>query len=69
VSAGPWPKVNIVINNFNYAEFLPDSIESALSQTYPSCSVTVVDDGSTDESSEVLARFADRVVVVHAESL
>jgi hypothetical protein len=66
VSAGPWPKVNIVINNFNYAEFLPDSIESALSQTYPSCSVTVVDDGSTDESSEVLARFADRAVVVHA---
>jgi hypothetical protein len=53
------PLVSVVINNFNYARFLSDSIESALTQTYPSVQVVVVDDGSTDDSRQVIARYRD----------
>lgn len=56
-------KVSIVISNHNYAAFLEASIQSALAQTYTPCEVIVVDDGSTDGSSEMLERYCDRVRV------
>jgi len=58
------PLVSIVINNFNYARFLPQSIESALSQTHPRTEVVVVDDASSDGSPDVIRRYGDRVVAV-----
>lgn len=59
--------VDVVITNHNYARFLPDAIESACAQTHPDVSVVVVDDGSSDDSREVLRRFSDRVEVVLKE--
>ena len=53
--------VEIVIDNFNYAEFLGEAIESALAQTHPRVAVIVVDDGSTDGSREMLRDYEDRV--------
>jgi hypothetical protein len=61
------PLVSIVIDNFNYARYLPRSIESALAQTWSRVEVIVVDDASTDGSPEVIARYADRVVPVLQE--
>lgn len=55
------PLVSIVINNFNYARFLPEAIESALGQDYPRCEVIVVDDGSQDGSVEVIAAYGDHI--------
>jgi glycosyltransferase involved in cell wall biosynthesis len=60
--------VSIIITNFNYARYLPVSIESALGQTHPQVEVIVVNDGSTDDSREVLARFEDRVTCVFKEN-
>jgi Glycosyl transferase family 2 len=60
--------VDIVINNYNYARFLPAAIESALVQTHPAVNVIVVDDGSTDESGQILDRYADRVTLVRKEN-
>jgi hypothetical protein len=57
------PLVSICIASHNYARFLPDALDAALSQTYPNVEVVVVDDGSEDESPEVLARYADRVTL------
>jgi Glycosyl transferase family 2 len=61
------PLVSVVINNFNYAQYLPRSIESALSQTHPRLEVVVVDDVSTDGSRDVIARYAKRTVPVLRE--
>ncbi len=56
--------VSIVINNYNYGRFLGAAIESALAQTSVRVEVIVVDDGSTDESREVIAAYQGRVVPV-----
>ena len=63
----PAPSVDVIVTNHNYARFLPQAIESACEQTHPDVNVVVVDDGSTDDSREVLRRFADRVEVVLKE--
>ena len=60
--------VSIVINNYNYGRFLRQSINSALSQTYPRTEVIVVDDGSTDDSREIIASYGERIVPVLKEN-
>ena len=49
--------VSIVIPNKNNARFLRESINSALNQTYSDIECIVVDDGSEDESLEILSEF------------
>lgn len=57
--------VSVLIPNYNYARFLPEAIESVLSQTYARIETIVVDDGSTDNSREVIASYGDRLVSAH----
>ena len=61
-------QASIVVNNYNYGRFLGEAIDSALSQTYSQTEVIVVDDGSTDNSREVIARYGSRVVAVLKEN-
>ena len=60
----PRPLVSVLINNYNYARFLGAAIDSVLMQDYPLIEIVVVDDGSTDESREVIAAYSDRIVPV-----
>lgn len=60
--------VSIIINNYNYGRFLRAAIESALAQSYPGIEVVVVDDGSTDESREIIASYGDRIRPVLREN-
>jgi glycosyltransferase involved in cell wall biosynthesis len=57
-------RASIVINNYNYGRFLADAIESALAQSHKDIEVIVVDDGSTDDSRQVMSRYADRITAV-----
>src|SRR4051794_13564228 len=47
--------------NHNYGDYLAGAIESVLDQDYPALDVVVVDDGSTDNSREVLAAYEPRI--------
>jgi glycosyltransferase involved in cell wall biosynthesis len=58
------PSVSILINNYNYAPFLAQAIDSAIDQTYSPIEIVVVDDGSTDQSRAIIARYGDRVIPV-----
>lgn len=60
--------VSILVNNYNYANFLAEAIDSALDQTYSPCEVIVVDDGSTDNSREVIMSFGDRITPIFKEN-
>lgn len=62
------PLVSIIINNYNYGRFLGEAIESALNQTYPHLEVIVVDDGSTDNSHEIIAHYKDKIIPVLKEN-
>jgi len=55
------PGVSVVIPTHNYARFVGAAVESVLAQTYPPLEIIVVDDGSTDDTSEVVSRYADKV--------
>ena len=58
------PLVSIIVNNYNYGRFLSEAIESALAQTYGSIEVIVVDDGSTDNSTKIIATYAGRITAI-----
>ncbi|HEX6386419.1 MAG TPA: glycosyltransferase, partial [Anaerolineae bacterium] len=60
--------VSIIITNYNYARFLTDAIDSALNQSYSNIEVIVVDDGSTDESRQIIASYDHRVIPVLKEN-
>lgn len=55
------PLISIIINNYNYALFLPAAIDSALGQAYSNFEVLVVDDGSTDHSRDIINSYGSRV--------
>jgi glycosyltransferase involved in cell wall biosynthesis len=61
---GLQPLVSIVVDNFNYGRFLHAAIDSALAQTYRKVEVIAVDDGSTDNSRDVISSYGDKVTAV-----
>jgi glycosyltransferase involved in cell wall biosynthesis len=54
------PKVSIAIICFNYGRFLPECLDSCLDQTVPADQIVVVNDGSTDDSAQILDGYAER---------
>jgi glycosyltransferase involved in cell wall biosynthesis len=57
------PLVSVVVPTYNCGKYVAEALESALSQDHPSFEVVVVDDGSSDDTLQVLARFGDRIRV------
>jgi glycosyltransferase involved in cell wall biosynthesis len=54
------PLVSILTANYNYARFIGEAIESAQKQTYTNWEMIICDDGSTDNSCEVVERYMRR---------
>jgi glycosyltransferase involved in cell wall biosynthesis len=53
-------RVSVVMPIYNGAAFLAESIETVLAQTMPDFELVLVDDGSTDETAEIIRRYAAR---------
>ena len=62
------PLVSVLINNFNYCNYLSRAIDSALSQTYAPIEIIIVDDGSTDQSRQVIAGYRSKIVSILKEN-
>jgi glycosyltransferase involved in cell wall biosynthesis len=63
------PSVTVIIPNFNYGHYLSESINSVLSQTYRNFELVVVNNGSTDESMEILKSFGRQIRVIDQQNL
>ena len=64
----PLPLVSVVIPTYNSAQFIGEAVRSVLEQTYSHHEVIVVDDGSTDNSEDVLRLFGERIQYIHQEN-
>ena len=58
-------QVSVIIPTYNYAKYVGEAIDSALSQTYPDIEVIVVDDGSSDGSRDVIDGYGDRLKKIY----
>lgn len=57
-------KVSVIIPAYNREEYIRQTIESVLNQTYENISLSVVDDGSTDSTREILETYRDRISIL-----
>jgi len=62
-------KISVIIPNFNYARFLTETIESVLQQSYRNIELIVVNNGSTDNSLEILAPLKDQIILIDQPNL
>jgi len=58
------PRFSILINNYNYARFLDQAIESCLSQTFTDYEIIVIDDYSTDHSIDICKRYGSQIKLI-----
>lgn len=61
----PRPLVSIIVPAYNAAPFIADAVRSVLDQTHGELELIIVDDGSTDDTAELVGTFVDpRVLLV-----
>ena len=65
-------KISVVIPVYNSERFLPECLDSVVSQSYGDISIILIDDGSDDASGKICDGFASsdpRITVIHTENL
>ena len=62
------PTITLVTPTYNQADYLVETLDSVLAQDYKALEYLVIDDGSTDATPAVLARYADRVRYLHQDN-
>ena len=59
------PTVSVIIPTYNSAQYVVEAVESVLAQTWQDFEILVIDDGSTDETEQVLRRYKNPVRYLH----
>jgi glycosyltransferase involved in cell wall biosynthesis len=52
--------ISIILPNYNYSHYLPRAIQSVLTQNYPNFELIIIEDGSTDNSLEIIQEFIEQ---------
>jgi len=59
------PRISVVIPSFNSGPYLKDCLTSVINQTLPPFEIFVINDGSTDDSLDVLNQFREKICVIN----
>ncbi|MBI4712895.1 MAG: glycosyltransferase [Planctomycetes bacterium] len=62
------PKVSVIIPTYNRAHLISEALESVFSQTYKNYEVIVVNDGSTDNTEEILNPYLERIKYIYKDN-
>ena len=54
------PLISVIIPCFNTAQYLPETLDSLFSQTLQNFEVIAIDDGSTDNTLDILYRYQEK---------
>ena len=63
--------ISVIVPAYNVAQWISKCLESIMNQTYKKLEIIVIDDGSTDETPQILDRYANidsRIKVVHQKN-
>ena len=61
-------RVSVLVPTFNRANYIPECIDSLLAQSMPALEIIVIDDGSEDETTEVLKRYGERIRYIRKDN-
>lgn len=54
------PLISVLVCNYNYADYIVETLDSIVNQDYKNIEIVVIDDGSTDGSDKVIRKYAER---------
>ena len=63
-----YPLVSVIIPTYNYASYVTRTVSSCMEQTYKNIEIVVVDDGSTDNTAQVLGEFGSAINYIFQEN-
>ncbi len=57
------PLISIITPTYNHANFIRKCIDSVIEQDYPNWEQIIIDDGSTDDTSNIISEFDDKRII------
>jgi len=64
------PLVTVYITNYNYGKFIRNAVESVLNQSFQNFELLIIDDGSTDNSKEIIEQYSDndKITIIYQKN-